>query len=296
MSNTNPFFSIIIPTYNHGHLIKRCLDSVIYQSFQNWEVIVVNNFSQDNTIEVVESYNDCRIRLINNANKGLISVSRNKGISEASGEWICFLDSDDWWKSNKLKECLNWVDNYDFVYHDLEIRKTNSNVFNRNKVISRKLSKDALKDLLINGNAIATSSVAIKKTVVDSIGLFTEEIQLVAVEDFDYWIRAAIYGINFLYIPESLGYYWIGENISSSIKQIEKEENIFCKYKYYLDSDEIKKGNILIQYNKARIYHRNSYFKEALVIYSKVVFENNGIEMIFKSIIGMVMCYLKIKS
>ena len=80
MENEKPFFSIVIPTYNHGHLIKRCLDSIVAQTYIHWEAIVVNNYSNDNTVEIVESYRDPRIRLVNNANHGIIAVSRNKGI------------------------------------------------------------------------------------------------------------------------------------------------------------------------------------------------------------------------
>lgn len=95
MNNEFPFFSIVIPTYNHGHFIKQCLESVLNQTYTHWEIIVVNNYSEDNTVEVVESLSDKRIRLINFSNAGIIAASRNKGIELANGDWICFLDSDD---------------------------------------------------------------------------------------------------------------------------------------------------------------------------------------------------------
>ena len=116
-----PLFSIVIPTYNHAHFLRKCLDSVISQTFTNWEAIVVNNFSEDNTIEVVESYRDPRIRLFNNANNGIIAVSRNKGITEAQGEWICFLDSDDAWYPDKLMICKDYLNDYDFICHKLMV-------------------------------------------------------------------------------------------------------------------------------------------------------------------------------
>ena len=65
----SPFFSVVIPTYNHGHLIGRCLSSVLSQSFADWEAIVINNYSEDNTIEVVEGFQDARIRLVNFRNQ-----------------------------------------------------------------------------------------------------------------------------------------------------------------------------------------------------------------------------------
>ena len=103
MPSMKPVYSVIIPTYNPGHLIGRCLSSVIAQTFQAWEAIVVNNYSQDNTIEVVEGFRDERVRLFNFSNKGVIAASRNEGIRQAGGDFIAFLDSDDWWYPKKLE-------------------------------------------------------------------------------------------------------------------------------------------------------------------------------------------------
>ena len=84
MSN-QPFVTVVIPTFNHAKLLRRALDSVVAQTFDNWEAIVINNFSTDETIEVVESYQDDRIKLINFKNNGVIAASRNQGIKNARG-------------------------------------------------------------------------------------------------------------------------------------------------------------------------------------------------------------------
>ena len=105
----NPLFSIVIPTYNRGNLIGRCIDSIIAQTYTNWEAIIVDNYSDDNTEEVVLSYKDDRIRFIKNHNYGVIAVSRNKALDMAKGDWICFLDSDDAWFPNKLQEIKNYL-------------------------------------------------------------------------------------------------------------------------------------------------------------------------------------------
>ena len=110
-------FSIIIPTYNRATLLKRCLESVIGQTYPNWEAIVVDNYSEDNTEEVVKNFNDNRIKYLKNHNYGIIAISRNKAIDIASGDWICFLDSDDCWYENKLEIMLNYVHDYDLIYH-----------------------------------------------------------------------------------------------------------------------------------------------------------------------------------
>ncbi len=292
MNNLRPLFSIIIPTYNHAHFIKRCLDSVLNQSFQNWEVIVVNNFSEDNTIEIVEGYNNPRIRLINNANRGIIAVSRNKGISEAKGYWICFLDSDDWWYPNKLDASLPYLIDYDLVYHNLD--KYYSVNKSKGKVYGRELYGDLAKDLLINSNGIPNSSVIIRKTIVDVIGFISEDKKLIAVEDSDYWLRATFATNKFKFIDKSLGAYWIGGNISVSEKQIIRENNLFNKYKYLLNEEEIKYAHFIRSLSKARILHKLGKFNEAKKEY-QISLGQNKFSNKFKSIIGILTSSLRIQ-
>ena len=89
-----PFFTIIIPTYNRAHIIKRPIDSIISQSFDDWELIIVDDGSTDDTKAVVDTYRDSRIKYVWQENQER-SAARNHGISLAKGEWICFQDSDD---------------------------------------------------------------------------------------------------------------------------------------------------------------------------------------------------------
>ncbi|MDD4993354.1 MAG: glycosyltransferase [Paludibacter sp.] len=262
----NPLFTVVIPTYNHSHLIKRCLDSVMDQSIDNWEAIVINNYSKDNTIEVVESYNDSRIRLINNSNNGVIAVSRNKGISEAKGEWICFLDSDDWWTPNKLESCLPFLNDFDIIYHDLFMYNSKGQVYGR-KIHGRKLSANITRDLIVNGNAIPNSSVAVRAEFIRKIEGFSEKKELIAVEDSDCWVRLSEITNRFKYLPRSLGYYWIGDNISVSIKQIDRELELFKHHTTNINSMEQKDALKNISYKQARIYHKLGINNKARIKY-----------------------------
>ena len=90
----NNLVSIITPAYNASQYIKGTIESVLNQTYDNWELIIVNDGSTDNTKEIVESFKDSRIKLINQKNMG-VSVARNRGLSEAQGEFITFLDADD---------------------------------------------------------------------------------------------------------------------------------------------------------------------------------------------------------
>ena len=115
---TTPLVSVVIPTFNHAPLLKIALQSVIAQTFTNWEAIVVNNFSTDATVEVVESFNDSRIKLINFSNNGVIAASRNVGIKMATASYIAFLDSDDIWYPEKLQKCSEQIfAGHNFVNH-----------------------------------------------------------------------------------------------------------------------------------------------------------------------------------
>ena len=96
-----PFFSIIIPSYNRAHVLPVTIKSVLHQTYKNWELIIVDDGSIDNTKEVVEKINDTRVRYIYQENAER-SAARNNGIRNAKGDWICFLDSDDSYKKNHL--------------------------------------------------------------------------------------------------------------------------------------------------------------------------------------------------
>ena len=127
--------SIVIPTYNHGTYLKRALQSVLDQTYLNWEAIVIDNHSTDDTAEIMTNFNDQRIKYLKIHNNGVIAASRNAGINIAKGEWIAFLDSDDWWTEDKLEICFkNINDEIDLVYHDLEIKYAHPRFLGRKKL------------------------------------------------------------------------------------------------------------------------------------------------------------------
>ena len=114
--------SVVIPTYNRADDLARALDSVLRQTYPRWEALVIDNRSTDNSHDVVHRLNDARIRWLEIANNGVIAASRNLGIYHASGEFIAFLDSDDYWKSDKLERSIFWLSrDFDIVYHDMHI-------------------------------------------------------------------------------------------------------------------------------------------------------------------------------
>lgn len=240
--------SVIIPTFNHAHLISKCLDSLIAQDYPDWEAIVVNNFSKDNTIEVVESYKDDRIKLINFDNKGIIAAARNEGIRNATGEYIAFLDSDDYWYPNKLSYCLGRIGDNDVVYHNLRVFGPSGNSWKVNK--GRKIKKPAFEDLLILGNQIQNSSAIVKKEIIDQLGGLSEDPMLFALEDFDLWIRISQISEKFIFINKTLGGYWVDDNNASrpNPKSIERIQYLYEMYLSELTDSSQKSAKALRNY------------------------------------------------
>lgn len=114
-----PLVSIIMPSYNTGTLIGESIESVLAQTYQNWELIVVDDCSTDNSVVVIESYRDPRIQCFCNEKNSGAAYSRNRAIGEATGKYIAFLDSDDLWLPDKLEKQILFMEEnqYVFTYH-----------------------------------------------------------------------------------------------------------------------------------------------------------------------------------
>ena len=184
--------SVVIPTYNRAADLRRALSSLQNQTEKNWEAIVIDNHSTDDTRQVVEGLRDSRIRMLEVHNQGIVALSRNVGIRAASTAYVAFLDSDDWWAPTKLQESLRRLTaGADLVYHDLYIVGSidQSRFFRRAR--TRVLSPPVFDDLLRNSNALATSSVVTRRALLEKIGGFTEEREWIGWEDYDTWLRMA---------------------------------------------------------------------------------------------------------
>ena len=212
MNKSPPLISIVIPTYNHAKYLDKALNSVIEQTYKNWEIIVVDNFSSDNTEEVVLKYKDSKIKYIKVKNDGVIAKSRNTGISNAKGDWIAFLDSDDWWSPRKLETIFPYLNqSNDFIYHNLQIINKDNVKTKKKTLKSRNLHKPVTLDLILNGNPICNSSVVVRKKFLEKIGGLNESKEMIAAEDYNAWIKISCLTDKFLYVSKSLGYYLVHE-------------------------------------------------------------------------------------
>lgn len=250
-----PFFSIILPTFNQANFLKNCLQTILKQTYKNWELIIIDNNSIDNTQKVIKTIKDNRIKLYKINNNGLLSKSRNLGIKKSQAEWICFIDSDDKWFPNKLYETKKYINKYngDLYYHDLIF--DNKRFFFQKKIYdkSNTIKKPILKYFSKKGNPIGQSSVVVKKNILKKINYISENKKKFSWEDFDTWIKVAKITDKFIRIPKVLGSIWIGpENISNLERQIINSINI-KKYYYkifnkFLSSKEKNKNLWWIEY------------------------------------------------
>ena len=200
---TSPTVSVVIPTYNHAPLLKKALESVLTQTFLDWEVVVINNFSTDDTIQIVESLDDPRVSIVNFQNSGVIAASRNEGLRRAKGKYIAFLDSDDLWYPTKLQKCIEKTClGFSFVAHG-ELWVSDDGT--RRSVMYGPASRATYKSLLYRGNCISTSATFIEKSLIDSVGGFDENPEIVTAEDYDLWIRLAALRPRTFFIREILG-------------------------------------------------------------------------------------------
>jgi len=216
--NSFPCISIIIPTYNQGHLITNCLESIRSQTVSNWEAIVVNNFSDDNTEEIVAAFQDSRIRLLRFRNHGVIAASRNEGVKLAKAPFLAFLDSDDVWYPTKIEQTLSAMqagheivcNAEKWVYQDGVKR-----VFKYGPAIRASYSH-----LLFDGNCLSTSAVTMSKGLFKAVGGFSEKHAYITAEDYDLWLNIARIGTSIYFIEKVLGEYRIhGENQSSAAER-----------------------------------------------------------------------------
>ena len=218
-----PFFSIILPTFNQADFLKLSIKSIINQTYENWELLIINNNSKDKTTEVIKSFKDKRIRAFKINNKGLLAKSRNLGINKARSEWICFIDSDDKWFPEKLMKVKQYIDykKGDLYYHDLVFE--NKGFFFKKKISdkSKTIKKPIIKYFAENGNPIGQSSVVVKKNILKRVNLISENKEKFSWEDFDTWIKISKISDRFIRIPNVLGSIWVGpENISNLDRQI----------------------------------------------------------------------------
>ena len=227
--------SVIIPTYNRKDLLKETVDSILSQTYTDFELIIVDNFSEDGTEQFVKKLKDKRIRYFKHQNNGIIAVNRNYGIDKANGELIAFCDDDDLWYPEKLERQVKEFENNE----QLGLVCTNGYTYDGKKLV-RLMGKNRDNILsferLIDENTIISSSVMVKKVALEELGKFDTSKDILTAEDYELWLRiASKYDVK--YIGKPLIKYRIHPGMLQNTylygsKPLEIRQNVYKKLWY----------------------------------------------------------------
>ena len=206
ITNDRPLVSVIIPTYNRARDLKEAVDSVLRQTYQNIEIIVVDDGSTDETHEIMNSFTDQRIKYIKKKNERHPGKTRNVGLQAAKGEYIAFLDDDDLWLPEKLEIQMAEMrkqPQYAWSYTHYKIFGTGESREYHIPPRQRNISGRILESLARFGSFLATPTICVKREVFDKTGGFAEIPELRSGQDFDLWLRIAC-KFEVLCIPQQL--------------------------------------------------------------------------------------------
>jgi glycosyltransferase involved in cell wall biosynthesis len=292
-----PEVSVIMPCYNHSRYLPESIESILGQSYGDLELIIADDCSSDNSVDVIESFKRRDKRIIgiyNKENKGA-SGSRNSAMTASKGNYVAFCDADDVWEKEKLRIQMNCMLNnrgYAAIHSDSTIIDGQGNPTGERFSSlhqSKKRSGSLFHELCI-ANFINIQTVLLRRQCVNDVGLFEEDIKYV--EDWIYWVKVAN-RFNFFYIDEPLGRYRVHEG--STNKNIEGcTKNLIKGYNRILSNfpDIPKKIRARIYYElginhaalgekvEARKYFLGSFKKDKLNLKSFLRYCSNQVSLI----------------
>lgn len=188
-----PLVSVIIPTYNHAAFLPAALKSVQAQTYAPVEIIVVDDFSTDNTEEVVAEHANSRTTYMKSANKGIVATSRNVGVRAAKGEYIAFLDADDVWAPDKLALQLRHLADPSVAAVASDLSYSGARRYSQSRRGRGPAGYCDYGNLeIVRDNPIATSSVVMRRQDLERVGGFDESPEFRFIEDWELWLRLTV--------------------------------------------------------------------------------------------------------
>jgi len=272
-TRNKPTVSIIIPTYNRRQSIGRSIESVLNQTYRDFELIIVDDGSTDNTKELVADFNDERIRYVRHEENKGEAAARNTGIKAARCDYIAYQDSDDEWLPEKLARQIELLENASpevgVIYTGFWKAENHKRTYVPFSWVSQK-NGDIHKELL-KGNFIGSPVVLIKKECFNKVGLFDEKLRNLV--DWEMWLRVSKY-YHFKCIDEPLVIaHYHSDNVSSNHHAfIETLESVLEKYSDEFTSDKklmakcyIDIGNLLVVHKETQ--NGRNYLIKAIKLY-----------------------------
>jgi glycosyltransferase involved in cell wall biosynthesis len=193
-TSSNPLVTVVIPTYNRVALVQQAIASVIAQTYGNWELIIVDDGSDDGTLEAIIAMNDPRIKLLTKPHVGNIALLRNIGVEEGSGEWLAFLDSDDIWIPRKLEIQLFFLlqEGKRWGYGGSELMNDDMRTIPNKAGQYRPISGWIIKDVLTTEASVHIGTLMIERTLFEEAGGFDPDTVLIYREDYELVLRLAL--------------------------------------------------------------------------------------------------------
>lgn len=230
-----PRISVVIPVYNRSWELRRALESLARQTERNFEVVVCDDGSTEDIRAVLapfESQFEVHYQRIENS--GSPARPRNVAISLASGEWIAFLDSDDWWDDGRMAIVGAVLgDDVDIIYHSLRvvIAEGLTRTPESRGMVGEALRGEALRHMALFGNPVPNSAAVVRRSMLMQIGGICEDRAIVA-EDFDTWLCLVEAGARMRFLNQVLGSYWVGEDSISAFsrRQIDGQIALFQRH------------------------------------------------------------------
>lgn len=255
---TEIVFSIVIPLYNKEQTIDRAIESILNQSYDKFEIIIVDDGSTDNSLEKAKNYEDSRIKIYKQKNSG-VSSARNKGIEKAKYNYIGFLDADDMWKKNFLKEIVFLINKYPdrglyatgYEFH-LENNSTELAEYSNLSQDFRGEIRNYFKYTL-NNPLISASSVVIPKKTFKEVGFFDNS--LAFGEDLDMWFRIALEK-SLAFTNKSLAIYYQNASDRACNRDISMEKDFIKKIISNMDFYKSSKNSFNNEYIKTLFVRR----------------------------------------
>ncbi|HBQ97955.1 MULTISPECIES: glycosyltransferase family 2 protein [unclassified Roseofilum] len=216
-----PKISVVIPVYNGEETIKETIQSILNQTFEDFEIVVINDGSNDSTLEIISTFKDRRLNVFSSENSGL-SAARNRGITNAKGEYISFIDADDMWTEHKLEEQLKALQSNSWA----SVAYSWTNFVNENGKFLRSgcrinANGDVFLQLLRINFIQSGSNLLVKTKALARVGNFDESLD--AVEDWDMWLRLAE-SYQFVCVPLPQILYRVSSSSTSMSSQVLKME------------------------------------------------------------------------
>jgi len=264
------FYSIIIPVYNAEKTIGKCLNSVAIQSFVNYEIILVNDGSEDQSLRIIEEWqnehSDIELHVINQSNRGL-GAARNVAIKNAKGEYCALLDADDYWHPEKLKSCYSFLKHSaecDVLYHSV------TTVGLKEEKARKVFAFSTASEIMRKGLPIVPSAAILKTSTAQEFP-FSTHTKFHGAEDLFLWLELLAAKKCFYYWPEAMSFYRETGGMSTRIDEhLKKVENVYEHF-YQLDLYKRLELEQALQrkwYEAARFYQKRGQHHAAERYYS----------------------------